>query len=196
MLIHPGFVPHLNGKPFFEKPPLYYWAMAGAYRVAGVSQGVARSVSSVFGLSTLVLIFFWVKRDASKEAAYMAVFILATCVQFFQSTHWVLLDPTLMFWLVVAAWGAWTAMSRGSGWPALLAFYGGMCMAVWTKGLVGCRPPGGRAPPLPHPPATRSGPGAHSSPFWEGASPACSSACASGRSIGPRDGTPSTSSSG
>ena len=137
MLIHPGFVPHLNGKPFFEKPPLYYWAVAGAYKVAGVSEGVARTVSSVFGLATLVLVFFWVKRDASKEAAYMAVFVLATCVQFFQSTHWVLLDPALMFFLVVAAWGAWTAMSRGPGLAALLSLYGGMCMAVWTKGLLG-----------------------------------------------------------
>lgn len=137
MLLHPGFVPHLNTKPFFEKPPLYYWALAGAYAVGGVSETSARAVSGAMGLATLLLIFGWARKDASREVAYMAVFILATCVQFFQSTHWVLLDPMLMFWVVLALWGAWSALSQGPRGASLAALYGGLCLAVWTKGLIG-----------------------------------------------------------
>ena len=137
MLSHPGFVPHLNGKPFFEKPPLYYWTLAGTYAVAGVSYASARAVSGLAGLATLALLFVWARRAASERVAYLATFMLATCVQFFQSTHWVLLDPLLMFFVTLSFWGAWEALDgNAKGWP-LAALYGGVCLAIWTKGLIG-----------------------------------------------------------
>lgn len=137
MLGHPSFVPHLNGAPFFEKPPLYYWVMAGSYAIAGVSNASARAVSALAGLATLALLFMWAKRAASERTAYLAVFMLATSLQFFQSTHWVLLDPLLMLFLTLAAWGAWERLDgNGSPW-ALAALYGGICLGVWTKGLIG-----------------------------------------------------------
>ena len=137
MLLHPGFVPHLNSKPFFEKPPLYYWTLAGSYAVAGVSYASARAVSGLAGLATLVLLFVWARRAASERVAYLATFMLATCVQFFQSTHWVLLDPLLMLFVTLSLWGAWEALDgNAKGWP-LAALYGGVCLAIWTKGLIG-----------------------------------------------------------
>lgn len=137
MLGHPGFVPHLNGKPFFEKPPLYYWAVAGSYAVAGVSNASARAISALAGLATLFLLFLWARRAASDRAAYLAVFMLATSLEFFQSTHWVLLDPLLMFFMTLTFWGAWESLDgEKGGWP-LAALYGGICLGVWTKGLIG-----------------------------------------------------------
>ena len=46
-------VPTLNGTNFLEQPPLYYWSVAAGYRAFGTSVGVARAVSSLFGLLTL-----------------------------------------------------------------------------------------------------------------------------------------------
>jgi 4-amino-4-deoxy-L-arabinose transferase-like glycosyltransferase len=139
MRLDPGFVPHLNGKPFFEKPPLYYWALAGSYAISSPSQASARAVSGIFGLLTLVLLFCWARRAAGTSVAHAAVFLLAVSVQFFQSTHWVLLDPPLMAFVTLALWGAWEAV-RSPGrapWWSLLMFYGGVSLAIWTKGLVG-----------------------------------------------------------
>src|SRR3989475_12516094 len=34
-------VPRLNGTPFLEEPPLFYWFQAGAYRLAGGPPGAA-----------------------------------------------------------------------------------------------------------------------------------------------------------
>ena len=31
----PGMIPTLNGEPFLEKPPLYYWMVAGAFALGG-----------------------------------------------------------------------------------------------------------------------------------------------------------------
>lgn len=137
MYLSPGFLPHLNGKPFFEKPPLYYWAAAAAFALTGgPSEAAARAVSGLAGLLTLVVVYRWARRHASQGAALMAVFMLATSLQFFQSTHWVLLDPLLMLFVVLALWAAFERVS-GGGWPYLALFYGAVVLAIWTKGPVG-----------------------------------------------------------
>ena len=35
MWLVPTIVPRLNGESFIEKPPLYYWTVAGAYALFG-----------------------------------------------------------------------------------------------------------------------------------------------------------------
>jgi 4-amino-4-deoxy-L-arabinose transferase-like glycosyltransferase len=140
MYLTPSVVPHLDGDNFFEKPPLYYWALAAAYAVAGgPSPAAARAVSAAAALATLVALWLWAARAASRRRAFIAVALLATCTQFLSSTHWVLLDPLLMLWTTLAAWAGWEALTasgkRRTG--ALVAFYAALALALWTKGLVG-----------------------------------------------------------
>ena len=48
MAERPGVIPTLNGRPFIEKPPLYYWLTGAALRIAGApSAPAARAVSGV-----------------------------------------------------------------------------------------------------------------------------------------------------
>ncbi len=42
--------PRLHGEPWFEKPILYYWMAATAFKVMGVSELAARLPSAVSGL--------------------------------------------------------------------------------------------------------------------------------------------------
>ncbi len=150
MYLSPGFVPTLNGAPFVEKPPLYYWALAGAYAATGgPSAAAARAVSALAALATLALLFVWTRRAVSERAAWISVLLLATSSQFALSTHWVLLDPLLMLWTTLAAWALWeriersaradaapgTAADRGAGY--LVLGYAALALAAWTKGLVG-----------------------------------------------------------
>src|SRR5258708_4029223 len=37
-------VPYLQGEPYLDKPPLFYWLVMGSYRVFGVSPATARLV--------------------------------------------------------------------------------------------------------------------------------------------------------
>lgn len=138
MLLAPGVVPTLNGARFIEKPPLYYWTVAAAYRVAGTpSAAAARSVSAIAGLLTLFAVAGWGRRAASGAVALMAATILATCLQFLQSSHWVLIDPLLALFVTVAAWAAWEALQPGGHRGAIVAFYAALILALWTKGLIG-----------------------------------------------------------
>ena len=137
MYLRAGFTPHLNGEPFFEKPPLYYWALSAAYTLAGgPSPAAARALSGLVAFLTLVATFFWAKRSASEDVAHLAVFMLATSIQFFQCAHWVLLDPMLMLFLVLAYWAGLEQAVKPRLW-LLVAFCACIALAVWTKGLVG-----------------------------------------------------------
>lgn len=138
MYLAPTLVPTLDGKPFYEKPPLYYWALAGAYVLArGPSAGAARAVSGAAAFATLVLLVLWAGRELGRRWGLIAAFLLVTSSQFFVSTHWVLLDPLLVLWLTMAYWGAWEKLSgRNARW-ALPLFYSGLILALWTKGVVG-----------------------------------------------------------
>jgi 4-amino-4-deoxy-L-arabinose transferase-like glycosyltransferase len=137
MALAPRVVPTLNEQRFIEKPPLYYWAVAGAFRLAGhPSADLARALSSLAGLLTLLSVYAWGVRAGRRDAGVVAVLLLATSVQFLVSTHWVLLDPLLMLFTTLAIWAGWERLNgRGWGWLALL--YGALSLALWTKGLIG-----------------------------------------------------------
>src|ERR1700686_4903291 len=103
MALSPGVIPTLNGQPFIEKPPLYYWVVAAAYRISGgPSVLAARAVSLAAGLATLLLLH-WGSAAHGRRAGLISACMLATSLQFMVSTHWVLIDPLLMLSTTVAA---------------------------------------------------------------------------------------------
>jgi 4-amino-4-deoxy-L-arabinose transferase-like glycosyltransferase len=138
MLLSPSVVPTLNGREFIEKPPLYYWTVAGVFALAGEpSAAAARSVSVVASFLTLLIVFLWGRREFSTDVGLVAAIGLATSVQFMISSHWVLIDPLLMLFTTLAAWAAWELV-QGRGGPArTLQLYLALAAALWIKGLIG-----------------------------------------------------------
>src|SRR5512146_1577317 len=66
--------PRLNGQPWLEKPILYYWRAAVAFKIFGVSDTAARLPSATFALGLIVFIYFWMRRfrpGAQLDAALM-----------------------------------------------------------------------------------------------------------------------------
>jgi 4-amino-4-deoxy-L-arabinose transferase-like glycosyltransferase len=136
MADHPGFIPHLNGGPFYEKPPLYYWILAAAFRLAGRPvAAAARAVSVGSCLLILLITFMGLRRAAGERQAAAAVLILATSLGFFRTSQWILLDPLFALFTTLAFWGAFVCLTEGS-WAAWLLMTGGLSLAIWTKGLV------------------------------------------------------------
>ena len=134
----PGMIPTLNGEPFLEKPPLYYWMVAGAFALGGgPSVQAARAVSGAAGFLTLVLLYLWGRRAYSVRAGILSALMLATSLQFLASTHWILIDPLLMLWTTAAAWAGWELLVNDGGPRFLPALYGALVLALWTKGLIG-----------------------------------------------------------
>ena len=138
MYTHPAVIPTLNGEPFVEKPPLYYWATALSFSiVGGPSVAAARSVSGISGLLTLTVLFVWVRRARSVATAAVATVLLATFAAFLTGVHWVRIDALLLLFCTISIWSAWERLGRGARPGFLVLFYAGIVLALWTKGLIG-----------------------------------------------------------
>ena len=72
--------PKLHGVPWFEKPVLYYWMAASAFRVFGVSETTARLPSSLTGLLLIGMLAWLCRRLYGWPTAYALLLILPTTV--------------------------------------------------------------------------------------------------------------------
>ena len=132
--------PRLNGVPFLEKPPLYWWAQSTVFALFGqATPTLARLPSAVFGFATLLFTYALGRRFFPKGTCLVGGLVLATTALFIITTHWIAVDSALACVTV----GAWTLFVYGedrSG-PRRLIFLLGMyvflAMAFLTKGVVG-----------------------------------------------------------
>jgi 4-amino-4-deoxy-L-arabinose transferase-like glycosyltransferase len=138
MWLVPTVVPRLNGESFIEKPPLYYWTVAGAYALlGGPSPAAARAVSALASFGTLALLMLWGRRVFSPIVGLAAAVGLATCAQFMWTAHWIVMDSLLMLFVTGTLWAAHELVRGGENRNTLLLFYAGVLAALWTKGLIG-----------------------------------------------------------
>jgi 4-amino-4-deoxy-L-arabinose transferase-like glycosyltransferase len=133
-------VPTLNGTPFLEQPPLYYWAVAAAYAAFGTSVGVARTVSSLFGLLTIVICYAFAARLGGRRVGLLAALSLGLSAEFFWISHRVVVDSALACFVTAAAAAALRGLTEPSkraraGWLALC--YAAASLAYLSKGVVG-----------------------------------------------------------
>src|ERR1700722_444098 len=127
-----------NGEQLIEKPPLYYWTVAALFRVTGgASVAAARAVSVAAAAATLAILVIWGSAAHSRAAGWLSALMLATCVQFVVSAHWVLIDPLLMLTTTLAAWAAWELLARRDSAALRWVFYGALVLALWIKGPIG-----------------------------------------------------------
>ncbi len=132
-------VPRLNGKPFLEKPPLYWWTLAGGLRLLGMSDVAARIPSALFAVLTLLAVWAAGTRLGRPREGLLGVCVLATTVLFIQNATRVTVDPALMFFVALAHLGfvLWiearsAAETRGA--VALIAM--ALPLAFLCKGIV------------------------------------------------------------
>lgn len=131
-------IPFLAGKPFVEKPPLYYWLSALMMLTIGKLIGLtvaARAFSALCALLTLVVVWIIGKKYLGKNRAAIAAVILVTMAGFFQAGHWILIDPLLML-LVTAAVLLYFHGFEDDQPVSLLVAYLCAGLAFLTKGFV------------------------------------------------------------
>src|SRR5439155_1137272 len=73
-------IPHVNGLPYLEKPPLYFWLTALAFRVAGPSEWATRLPSALAALGTVTLTWRVGRRLYGARAGLLAGLVVATVV--------------------------------------------------------------------------------------------------------------------
>jgi hypothetical protein len=96
------FALSFNGVRYVDKPPLLYWLIATAFRLAGPTEAAARSVSVVGGLAAVAATAWLGGRLLGRRAAVASGLALLTCVWFFVYSRYV--RPETLFAAAIA-WG-------------------------------------------------------------------------------------------
>ncbi len=126
--------PVLGGRPWLEKPPLYYWQAMLVYRIFGVSDWAARLPSAMDATFLVLAVYFFLRRfrrgfelDGSLIAASSAGIIGYARAA---ST-----DMALAACFTIGMLGWWGWRESGSR-IYLAAFYGSIALGTLAKGPV------------------------------------------------------------
>ena len=133
-------VPHMNGLPYSDKPPLLFWSIQLAWAAFGVHAWAARLVPALFGLGTLVLVAgiareLWPDRPA---VAARTPLVLAGLLLWAGFTGALMFDLPLAFFVAAAVRTLLAARRRpAAGWALFAVALG---LGILTKGPVALVP--------------------------------------------------------
>jgi 4-amino-4-deoxy-L-arabinose transferase-like glycosyltransferase len=130
-------VPYLQGEPYLDKPPLFYWLVMLSYRAFGAHDWAARLVPALAVHGCVLLTYLLGRRGLGGRAALWGAGLLAVAPAFAGMGRLLLLDGLLTFWTTLALLALFEAL-RGErlrwGWWLLSAAACGL--GVLTKGPV------------------------------------------------------------
>jgi 4-amino-4-deoxy-L-arabinose transferase-like glycosyltransferase len=136
--------PRLYGKPWFEKPPLFYWGAALSFKFLGVSESSARLPSAISALLATLALAWLAWRLYGAETARWLLLLLPTSVGMIGFSHAAATDMPFSCMLTIAMVCAAvvlgltrnenTPILPRTPWLALLLFGFFLGLAVLAKG--------------------------------------------------------------
>jgi 4-amino-4-deoxy-L-arabinose transferase-like glycosyltransferase len=136
--------PRLYGKPWFEKPPLYYWGAAESFKLFGVSEAAARLPSAISALLLTLALAWLALRLYGPETALWLLLLLPTSLGMVGFSHAAATDMPFSGMLTLAM--VFAAVPLGltrnentpviprTPWLALTSFGFFLGLAVLAKG--------------------------------------------------------------
>jgi 4-amino-4-deoxy-L-arabinose transferase-like glycosyltransferase len=138
------FVPHINGEPYPDKPPLMFWLInVSSLLTGGQINGVSARLPSLLGsILSLWAMTRLLVRWHSTEAAWRAMLILPTSFLFWQEGGWGRIDALLCGLVMLSVYFFFTSLDGNRTRREVLAYiFAGL--AVLAKGPVGLALPMG-----------------------------------------------------
>lgn len=125
-------------RPFWEKPPLFFWLQAGAMHLFGVNEYAARLPNAIFGIITLITLFYIGKRERNEKFGLLwAGLYFASLAPhlYFKSG---IIDPVFNYFIFTGVYFIYRTLN-GEEQRTQNSLYAGVLigLAVLTKGPVG-----------------------------------------------------------
>jgi 4-amino-4-deoxy-L-arabinose transferase-like glycosyltransferase len=130
-------VPTLQGEPYLDKPPLFYWAVMLSYCVCGVHDWAARLVPALAVLASVLLTYGMGRRLVGERPAFWGALTLLLAPGFIGTGRLLVLDGLLTLWVTISMFAAYLAVQASClhrGWWLLASAACGL--GVLTKGPV------------------------------------------------------------
>ena len=145
VVLHDYLIPHLNGKVYAEKPPVFFWLTALLWK-AGLGLVSARVLVALASLGTLLATYFFSRRFLKGDGPLLAALATLSLLffVFVDGATSAVINPLEMLLVGSATLCGYLALQRRTRRPGLwwLAAYGLAGLATLTKGPVGFLLPG------------------------------------------------------
>ncbi len=126
-------IPHLNGVPYIEKPPLLYWLMALSFKVFGTGALQARLPDAMAAWLTALGCIAFGRAVSAPLAGRFAALVTGTALGYVLIARNILFDPLMvLFWLSALALLVLAVERRQRVW--LRASAAAVALATLTKG--------------------------------------------------------------
>ena len=132
--------PRIYGQVWFDKPALFYWLTALAFKLLGFSDLAARITPAFFAALGLVLIYCFVAKLKNRSTAFLALMILGTSLEYGILAKLVITDMVFFVFNSAALTSFYLGYTGDRRW-----YYGlsiSLGLAVLTKGPAGLVVPG------------------------------------------------------
>ncbi|GAB4331732.1 MAG: hypothetical protein Kow0099_03170 [Candidatus Abyssubacteria bacterium] len=134
-------VPHLNGKIYTEKPPLYFWLVALVSKPFGdVNETTARLPSAIATTLVVLLTYLFGNKLLGRQEAFWGALITATSAQFFTIGRSGVMDSLLTLFILAALMTFYVAYVHRRGLLYAPGFLF-LAPAALSKGPVGVAVP-------------------------------------------------------
>lgn len=140
LVLNDWITPHGNFYPVLDKPMFFYWLIALAFKIFGVSEWAARLPSALSALVCVFVVYFFVRRWWGEWEARWSALTLVTSAGFFVYSRIVIFDITLTAFITVALCAFYQAVQSDqprAGWGLCIMLYASLGAATLAKGLVG-----------------------------------------------------------
>lgn len=133
------WTPLLNGEPRLRKPPLVYWAIAGAYGLFGIELWAARLVGVLSGAALALAAAGLAARLGAARPRLVGALVLAASGVAIEGRR-AMLDLPLAAWVGLSVWAAAAALAPGlprgrqAAWAGLAG--SALALAALIKGPV------------------------------------------------------------
>lgn len=141
-------IPHLNGEPRLQKPPLGYWLAAGSYALFGTSVWAGRLPFAVVAWLTGALVYRFGRELFGLRAGVVAMVATLGCLMVANYGRLAETDALATAFVTLGVYAHWRAMSLGDRggvgrWRRIAWFHLGAlaaALAVLSKGPPGAFP--------------------------------------------------------
>ncbi|MFI4939194.1 MAG: ArnT family glycosyltransferase, partial [Burkholderiales bacterium] len=131
-------IPHLNGLPYMEKPPLLYWLTALSFSLFGISEWSARLAPVLSSLACVGMLVHFGQAIGRVQAGRLAALMFVSGVGVTVMSRTLMFDMLLTACLTAALMCAYRySAGGGEGGKGLLRYaYAWLALAVMAKGIV------------------------------------------------------------
>ena len=125
-------------RPFWEKPPLFFWIQSASMHLFGINEFSARLPNALFGILTLLTLFLVGKRERNEKVGVLWALLYFGSIlphMYFKSG---IIDPVFNFFIFTAIYFLMRSLNGATN-RLRYATYSGVLigLAVLTKGPVG-----------------------------------------------------------